>query len=135
MATQAIPGSEPTYAGAGIPDSLRSRFDRLADQWSEETEFVSSSSAIVLNGAYQQIIGMGQAAIPLILRRLESEEGHWFWALKHITGEDPVLPQKVGKFEKMREIWLTWGRECRYLTIRDLRQRLPDGALAEAAPL
>ena len=94
-----------------IPAPLRTRFERLADQWVEETQFISSSTALILNGAYQQIIGMGEAVLPLIFKRLETQGGHWFWALKHITGEDPLSPDDAGNYAKMREAWLTWGRE------------------------
>jgi hypothetical protein len=91
------------------------RFAELADQWRRETRFVSSSTELVLNSAYQQIIGMGRSALPLILRRLDSNGGQWFWALKHISGEDPLSPKDAGDYEKNRERWLTWGREHHYL--------------------
>ena len=113
MATQTIPSG--SAFPAGIPESIRTRFDQLADQWSEETEFVSSSTALVLNSAYQQIIGMGQTVVPLILHRLESQGGHWFWALKHITGEDPLPAEDAGNYARMREGWLRWGHQHHYL--------------------
>jgi hypothetical protein len=96
-------------------ETLETRFKRLSDQWHRETKFVSSSTEMVLNGAYQQIIGMGRVALPLILRDLDSKGGHWFWALKHISGEDPLLLEDAGDYEKNREAWLTWGREHLYL--------------------
>jgi hypothetical protein len=103
MATQA----------ANLPqqESEEERFLQLADRWRKETRFVSSSTEIVLNSAYQQIIGMGRRALPLILRSLSSQDGHWFWALKHISGEYPLSPEDAGNYEKNREAWLTWGRE------------------------
>lgn len=112
MATQAVSvGGFPP----GMTEVITVKFERLANQWSDETEFVSSSTALVLNGAYQQIIGMGPVVLPLILKRLETQGGHWFWALKHISGEDPVPAQAVGNYERMREVWLNWGRERHYL--------------------
>jgi hypothetical protein len=96
-------------------ESEEERFSLLADQWRNETRFVSSSTELVLNSAYQQIIGMGRSALPLVLRRLNSQGGHWFWALKHISGEDPLAPEDAGNYEKNREAWLTWGREHHYL--------------------
>jgi hypothetical protein len=97
------------------PESTDALFRRLADQWADETTFVSSSTEMVLNGAYQRIIGMGPAALPLILRRLESTGGHWFWALKYISGEDPVPADNLGDYEQMRGAWLNWGREHQFL--------------------
>jgi len=100
---------------ARVAESLGTRFERLADQWDEETEFVSSSTQMILNSAYQQIIGMGEPVLPLLLERLETRGGHWFWALMHITGENPISSDKIGNYEEMREVWLTWGREHHYL--------------------
>ena len=61
--------------------------------------------------AYQQIIGMGLDALPLILRELQQEADHWFWALRAITGIDPVPKSSAGKIEEMRDAWLAWGYE------------------------
>jgi len=65
--------------------------------------------------SYQQIIGLGPSAIPLILRELENEPGHWFWALAALTGENPAGQGAVGNVEAMRQAWLQWGRERGYL--------------------
>ena len=51
-------------------DNPRLRFYALASQWREETRYVSSISQIATNPSYQQIIGMGAIAIPLILEEL-----------------------------------------------------------------
>ena len=96
-------------------ESAQARFERLVHQWRRETKFVSSSTEMVLNSAYQQIIGLGHAALPLILSELESKGGQWFWALRHISGEDPLSPENAGDYEKNREAWLSWGREHLYL--------------------
>ena len=56
----------------------------------EATAMFSSITEIAMHPAYQQIIGMGSIAIPFIMRELENRPAHWFWALKSITGEDPV---------------------------------------------
>ncbi len=68
-----------------------------------------------MHPAYQQIIGMGQDAIPLILAEMKRKPGHWFWALKSITGEDPVLPEQRGRIKKMTEAWINWGRNQGYI--------------------
>jgi len=86
------------------------RFDELADIWETETRCLSSATQIVLHPAYQQIIGMGPAVLPLILRRLRDSPQHWFWALRAITGEDPIEPQDVGKVSAMTDAWLHWAR-------------------------
>jgi hypothetical protein len=45
------------------------------------------------------------------LQELERRSGHWFLALRSITGDDPVRGEDSGNFERMRESWLIWGRE------------------------
>lgn len=89
-------------------------FKELADQWRKDTRFLSAVDEIAMHPAYQRIIGMGQKAVPLILRELQQRLDHWFWALESITGESPVPPEDAGKMQRMREKWLEWGH-CRGL--------------------
>lgn len=69
---------------------------------------------ISMHPAYQKIIGMGELALPLIMRELRTRPNHWFWALKAITGEDPVPPQYRGQVRKMAAAWLDWWKENKY---------------------
>lgn len=91
------------------------RFFTLKSQWEKETAVVSSVTQMAMHPSYQQIIGMGPAAIPLILNEMAVKPGHWFWALKSISGEDPVPPENRGRVREMTEAWLHWGREQNYL--------------------
>ncbi len=91
------------------PD-LRVRFEALAQRWREETEFHSAASALFMHPAYQEIIGLGPAVLPLMLADLEKTHDHWFWALRAITGENPVPAEERGKVERMAERWVDWGR-------------------------
>ena len=50
----------------------------------------------------------GLPAVPLILAELRRELDHWFWALRAITGEDPVPAERRGNMKEMVEIWLEW---------------------------
>ncbi|WP_335148338.1 hypothetical protein [Nostoc sp.] len=54
---------------------------------------------------------MEKAVIPLLLRELEKKSGHWFWALKSISREDPVPPESRGKIKEMTKAWLEWGKQ------------------------
>lgn len=65
---------------------------------------------MVVNPSYQQIIGMGDNAIPLILHELDRQPDHWFWALHSITGADPVHEDCQGNISKMASAWIEWGR-------------------------
>lgn len=85
------------------------RFYHLKTEWESDTASLSSITAIAMHPAYQQIIGMGMIAVPLILNELKENPGHWFWALKAITGEDPVRPEDRGQMTRMAEAWLRWG--------------------------
>src|SRR5579864_4526833 len=105
-------------AGRAINEERVRRFHTLVEEWKDAKVFTSSGSEIALHPAYQQIIGMGKEAIPLILAELQREEDHWFWALKAITGEDPVPPSDRGKLAKMTEAWLRWAHAHGYLPCR-----------------
>ncbi|MBI3735760.1 hypothetical protein HY256_04520 [Candidatus Sumerlaeota bacterium] len=78
--------------------------------WKSETLFISSLTEITMHPAYQQIIGMGFAAVPLILKELAAAPNHWFWALTAITGENPASEVAQGRMDEMRDAWLKWGR-------------------------
>ena len=60
---------------------------------------------------YQQIIGMGAAVLPILLRELQREPDHWFWALRSIAGMNPVPEADQGDVAKMAADWIVWGRE------------------------
>jgi hypothetical protein len=90
-----------------VPDA-EERFRDLVRQWKEEA-LTSSVSEMATHPAYQQIIGMGKEVLPLLLEELRREPDHWFWALKSITGEDPVPPADRGKLQAMTQAWLDWA--------------------------
>src|SRR5271168_2421164 len=92
------------------------RFNKLAKAWKSETELFSKVTKRILHPAYQKIIGMGESAIPFILKDL-SENGpdDWFWALTAITDENPITQEIVGNMAEMTEAWLRWGRNAGYL--------------------
>ena len=98
------------------PDRIRRtqrierRFEELAEKWRRECSHLSSVREMVLHPAYQQIIGMGKEAIPFLLRELERQPNHWFWALWAITQENPVAPEHQGRVPEMARDWLEWGR-------------------------
>jgi hypothetical protein len=105
--TKPTPAPEPT-------ESVEERFRRLAAVWRAETAYVSSSSELRNHPAFQEIIGLGEAVVPLMLRDLEERPRLWVWALPQITGADPVPACDRGNITKMSEAWLRWGREHGY---------------------
>ena len=100
------PGEAPPVARE--PDH---RFAELASRWKADVAHLSSIEEMILHPAYQQIIGLGPAALPLILRELEGEPDFWFAALRALTGEDPVKPEQRGRIAEMTDAWLRWARE------------------------
>ena len=97
-------------------EELQATFNELAEKWLKETAFHSNSYFIVNHPAYQQIIEMGEAALPLIFRELERKQmrPHWMHALRDITGASPVPKELWGRVDSMAEIWLQWGQEQGY---------------------
>jgi hypothetical protein len=99
----------------GEAETDEEKFERLANQWRESRGPTSSVTQMAMHPAYQQIMGMGKAAIPLILKELAREPDHWFWALKAISGVDPVPQESRGDLSAMAEAWLNWGRKEGYI--------------------
>src|SRR5438105_2382026 len=52
------------------------RFRCLVQKWKRAQVFTSSTSQMVLDPAYQEIIGIGGPAVPLLLRELETDPDH-----------------------------------------------------------
>jgi hypothetical protein len=89
----------------GLEEELR----QLATAWKKATEFQSSITRIAMHPAYQRIVGMGEQALPYILRDLEMTQAPWFWALHAITGIDPVPVEDRGYIDRMTRAWVRWG--------------------------
>jgi hypothetical protein len=87
----------------------RKKFYRLLRQWKNATEVESSLSNIVMNPAYQKILGMGHDAVPFILEELRlGSPLWWFWALEYITEANPVPSKYKGKVREMAKCWITY---------------------------
>ena len=86
------------------------RFNVLADRWREETAVLSLLTQKITHPAYLEIIGMGPVALPMVLKRLESDPGYWFTALRALSGYDPVPLAARGNFRATRQAWLNWGK-------------------------
>jgi hypothetical protein len=100
-----------------MPGNLEERFRTLAAQWKRESLFLSSTTEMMELPSYQQIIALGPAVVPLLLRELEREPDHWFWALKVLTGANPVPEEQRGKVREMAKCWVDWGRKHGFRTV------------------
>jgi hypothetical protein len=90
-------------------DDDASRFQSLAQRWKNDTAHLSNIGKKALHPAYQEIIGMGKAAVPLLLAELRREPDDWFWALHAITRAQPVPATSRGNLREMADAWLQWG--------------------------
>ncbi|MBI2205809.1 MAG: hypothetical protein HYU41_18345 [Candidatus Rokubacteria bacterium] len=89
--------------------SPTARFAELVRRWKRDTALTSSIAKVSMHSAYQEIIGMGARALPLIFEELEQRGGDWFWALRAITGEDPA--RGSSDFDEAKRAWLDWWRD------------------------
>lgn len=98
-------------AGATTQENW-AKFQGLVAAWRQQRGAKSSVTESALCPAYQGIIGMGDDAVSFLLRQL-SDEGNdpdqWFWALKAITGADPVNQDDRGNNLLMARSWFEWG--------------------------
>lgn len=102
-------------AGPTVEDAQK--FRRLTAEWRQQRGAMSWVTEMVMCPAYQGIIGMGPIAIPLILSQLEAEgdePDHWFWALRALTGANPVTSDQRGDIVRMSQAWIDWGKSSGY---------------------
>lgn len=99
---------------AAVTETSEERFRRLEAMWMAEVGHLSSYTAIINHPSFREIIGLGQAVVPLMLRDLAERPRLWVWALPEITGADPVPPGDGGKIAQRTDAWLRWGREHGY---------------------
>ena len=95
-------------------ETIEDKFRRLADRWNTETMNLSSFDQMVDHPAYKAIISMGPAVVPYLLSDLKNEPQHWFYALRKITGANPIPRQSAGKLDEMTAAWLKWGQKQGY---------------------
>ncbi len=113
---------EPHVSGLGygqyedeIEPADRELFQKLADQWENDTILLSFSNQAAEHPAHQEIISIGKSAVPLILERMQVQGGHWFHTLREITNANPVEPADRGYVEAMKASWLEWGERNGYV--------------------
>ena len=95
--------------------STQEGFQRLAAVWKQQSRYLSNTAQMAMLKPYQQIIGMGELAVPLILEELQREPDQWFWALEAITEQNPVPPEAAGKVRLMAQAWIDWGKKQGFL--------------------
>jgi len=96
------------------PETDAEKFQRLKVEWEEKTINLSSFDQMVAHPAYVAIIAMGKRAVPFLLAEIKTSPNHWFFALRKITGANPIPKTAAGNLRKMTEAWLKWGKKNGY---------------------
>jgi len=96
-------------------EDIGRRFAVWAELWRNETRNISNVSQVIDHYAYRRIIEMGPAVVPLVLKELERAPDFWFYALRRLTGANPVRREHAGNVKKMRDAWLTWAKRNKRL--------------------
>ncbi len=103
-------------------ERLSRKFKQFVGQWRQERGSMSSIDDMSMLTPYENIIGMGLDALPLIFAQLK-EEGdepdQWFWALHTISEANDLTPPEVkpedqGNFRKMAQAWFAWAKDQGY---------------------
>ena len=84
---------------------------RLVAEWKVGRGHSSKLKDLAMHSAYQQIIRMGERAIPLLIEEMKERPDQWDWALRTITGTDPVPREWWGKLKDIAAAWVAWGRD------------------------
>jgi hypothetical protein len=95
-------------------ETLEEHFHRLACAWEKAVAHHSSTTLRNNHPAYREVIGLGAAVVPLLLRDMEARQTHWFGALREITGANPVPKSAAGNVPLIIETWLAWAKDAGY---------------------
>jgi len=111
--TRAPSASSARYGAHSI--DYVTRFHNLVRQWRIDTVLSSRVEEKISHPAFRQIVDIGSAAVPLILRELRDQPDFLFVALHQITHENPLGASDVGRPSKMVDAWLSWGDRNGYV--------------------
>lgn len=95
--------------------ALEDYFNHLKYLWLEESKFSSNVYFLTKHPAYLNILKLGKDVIPLILEDLSEFQNHWFYALRELTGENPIKPEHNGNIKEMAKDWIEWGKKMNYI--------------------
>lgn len=85
------------------------RFYSLVRRWRTETALSSRVSDKIQSVAFQKIVALGDAAVPLILKELRQTPDFLFMALQFITKENPAAPETAGRVSEIIDAWMQWA--------------------------
>jgi hypothetical protein len=103
------------YNASGIvelepSEALKREFRHLADWWHSETDAASTDREKTTHEAYRRVVQeLGEPAVPFILRDMQLRRGHWFQALRKLTGRNDIGADAAGSISRARDAWIAWG--------------------------
>ncbi|HZI15937.1 MAG TPA: hypothetical protein VE153_36560 [Myxococcus sp.] len=94
--------------------SVAARFETLAKEWQEHCDAhrEASNPYVFLNHpSFESLVGLGRAAVPLIIEHYRGGSVFWGAALRRIIGVTTFGDGVVGNLEATRRGWLQWWDE------------------------
>lgn len=95
------------------PLTSQDKFKQLVEGWRKDTWHLSNLNMIIEHPSYQDIIKMGEEALPLIFEDFKENGNHWFAALKEITRKD--VAEGAVTHKQGQHMWLDWAERNGYL--------------------
>lgn len=92
-------------------EEISKKFEDLKREWLADTSMLSSPRLKYDNENYKEIIKLDSFVLPSIIEDLRENNNDWLFALRTITGIDPVPKEHQGDFELMKEDWLSWAEK------------------------
>lgn len=93
---------------------VEQRFEELAAAWEahlDEERASSNPARKVQHPAFDDIVALGDAAVPLVMARYESGSLFWGAVLARITGLSAHGDGVTGNLRETRQRWLAWWQE------------------------
>lgn len=83
-------------------------FKANLNRWQQESMIESDWDAVTQLDSFQRIVGLGGAAIPLILQELDHSPSLLVLALEDILGSGPLSDDMRGDVPRMIGAWKEW---------------------------
>jgi hypothetical protein len=87
----------------------KEHFKSLANEWKLETSHLSFIRQKIAHVAFLKILLMGEKALPYIIEEIQTDPNHWFFALRLISGDNPV--RAGASVEEAVAAWTDWWTE------------------------
>ena len=90
-------------------------FQKLSKRVFDEFGPSSDIEKLYSSHSHLEVVGLGQGAVPLLLRDMSAKRRPWFVALAAITRANPAKSVEPGDINGLINAWLAWGRRHKFL--------------------